>query len=290
MCETDIIDTFPAFLSFWESARRESLDAQLDGWANTYLAPWPELLEKQKRDYSDEGYDWRQIAEERVIPFWAERLPLMTRAHENLLEVCTPVYKRARKALDFREELLFVVYVGIGCGAGWATTYQSKAAILLGLENIAEEGWEEADVLRGLVAHEIGHVWHFERRAQAGLAKRSGPWWDLYTEGVAQRCEHVTVGRDTWHMAAKHEDWLSWCRGEKQWLSNEFLRVVDAGGEARQFFGSWFDIRGYKQTGYFLGHEAVRQLEGEMALQQIALLEDVETAIRDVVESIARGC
>ena len=53
------------------------------------------------------------------------------------------------------------------------------------------------------------------------------------------------------------------------------------------FFGSWFDVEGHKQTGYFLGHEAVRRLEEQMSLQDIALIEDVEAVFREVVKEIA---
>jgi hypothetical protein len=287
MSESNFIDTFPAFLAFWEKAQHLSLDAQVEGWASVYLAQWPELLEKQIQDYSEQGYDWRQVAKERVIPFWTERLPSMRRAHENLLRVCAPAHKRAQETLGFAQAISFVVYVGIGCGAGWATTYQDSAAILFGLENIAEEGWDDAAVLRGMIGHEIGHLWHFGQRAQAGLSLGDGPWWDLYTEGLAQRCEHVIAGEESWHMTAQSGDWLRWCEQEKCWLAREFLRVVDEGGDIRAFFGSWFEVRGYKQTGYFLGCEAVRRLEEQKTLQEIALVEEVEAVFSDVVKAIA---
>jgi len=227
------------------------------------------------------------MAREHVIPFWGERLPSMTRAHQNLLKVCRPAYKRAQDALGFQGPLTFIIYVGIGLGAGWATTYQGNRAVLFGLENIAEEGWDDAAVLNGLIGHEIGHLWHFDQRSVAGLPKGDGPWWQLYTEGLAQRCEFIIAGKESWHMAAQSEAWLRWCRRQKGWLAREFLRVVEEGGDIRVFFGSWFDVEGHKQTGYFLGHEAVRRLEEQMSLQDIALIEDVEAVFREVVKEIA---
>jgi hypothetical protein len=246
-------------------------------------------LEKQVQAYAEDGDDWQQMAREHVIPFWSERLPCMRRAHENLLRVCTPAYKRAQDALDFRGPLSFVIYVGIGLGAGWATTYQDNRAILFGLENIAEEGWDDAPVLNGLIAHEIGHLWHFDQRSAAGLPKEDGPWWQLYTEGLAQRCESIIAGEESWHMTAQSEAWLHWCRRRKDWLAREFLRVVEEGGDSRVFFGSWFDVEGHKQTGYFLGHEAVRQLQEQMTLAEIARIEDVEAVFSEVVKAIAKN-
>jgi len=287
MIKSHIVDTFPAFLSFWEKAQYLPLDAQIEGWASDYMAQWPELLEKQICSYAKDGDDWRTIARERVVPFWAERVPSMRHAHGNLLRVCTSVYERAQTILGYAQPLTFVIYVGIGCGAGWATPYQDNAAILFGLENIAEEGWDSAAVLRGLIAHEIGHLWHFEQRARAGLVPGKGPWWDLYTEGLAQRCEHVITGQENWHMAAQDADWAHWCEQQKSWLAREFLRVVEAGEDARPFFGSWFAIRGRKQTGYFLGCEVIRQLETQKSLQEIALQEDVEAVFSDALRVIA---
>jgi hypothetical protein len=289
MFESNILDTFPSFLAFWKEAQDLSLDDQIEMWASVYMAQWPELLEKQIQSYSDGGYDWRRVAREKVIPFWEERMPSMKRAHHNLLRVCAPVHKRAHEALDYERALSFVIYVGIGCGAGWATTYQGNAAVLCGLENIAEEGWEGAAVLRGMIGHEIGHLWHFGQRAQVELPSGKGPWWDLYTEGLAQRCEQIIAGGESWHMAAQSKDWLSWCEQEKQWLAREFVRVVEEGGDIRVFFGSWFEVRGYKQTGYFLGCEAIRLLEARMTLGGIAVIENVEEVFSDCMAKLIIG-
>lgn len=62
-------------------------------------------------------------------------------AHRNLPEVIANVYERGLQTLGFNSDLTCVIYVGIGCGAGWATSYRQQPAILFGLENIAEEGW-----------------------------------------------------------------------------------------------------------------------------------------------------
>jgi hypothetical protein len=77
--------------------------------------------------------------------------------------------------------------------------------------------------------------------------------------------------------AGRGEDWLGWCHENKAWLAAEFLRVVEEGETTRPFFGSWYDLRGHKQTGYFLGHEVVNNLAHTMALTDIALLDEGET-------------
>jgi hypothetical protein len=285
-----LIDTFPAFLTFWNQVRRKSLDDRMELWASEYMSAWPELLAKQLDDYASQNLDWRQVAREKVFPHLASRLPAMQAAHKNLLEACGPIHARAQKVLGFDDPMTFVIHVGIGCGAGWATTFGGSPAVLFGLENLAECGWEDPETIRGLVAHELGHLVHFAWRAQGGKPTGSGPWWQLYEEGFAQECESRILDTDAVHQAGSGEeqDWLSWCRENKSWLAGEFLRRVDAGQPVKDFFGSWFEIQGHSETGYFLGQELIRELEKRSSLQEVALLEDLEAAARPVLERMAR--
>jgi hypothetical protein len=284
MPSCQVIDAFSAFLEFWPSVRYKAVDEQVDAWASTYMARWPELLAKQKSCYEEDGEDWRQVAREMVFPHLSDRLPGMEAAHGHLVALCEPVYARAQESLRFRSDMVAVIYAGIGCGAGWVTTYQGTPAILFGLENAAEEGWTGREVLTGLVAHEIGHVAHHWWRQQQGVPNGSGPWWQLYSEGFAQRCEHLILEGDSWHMARRMAGWQDWCQANEGWLAAEFLQTADSGESLRPFFGSWYDIQGWKQTGYYLGHQVIRRLEGGMDLHEIALLREIEPLVRAELE------
>ncbi|HUW13189.1 MAG TPA: hypothetical protein VM537_25925 [Anaerolineae bacterium] len=290
MAHCEVIDGFPAFLGFWDQVRQEPTDRQVEGWATQYMSHWPELLVKQQEDYASQNVDWRQIARERVFPFLDERLPAMTRAHAYLVDAVAPLYTAAQGALGFQSEAVFVLYVGIGCGAGWVTTLGGLPAILYGLENIAECGWLEAEALDGLVAHETGHLAHAWWREQAGKGEGSGPFWQLYSEGFAQRCEHLILGQDTWHQSTglNGPGWLDWCHDHKGCLAAEFLSLAETQDQAavRPFFGSWYDIRGWKECGYYLGHEVVRELETGLSLQQIGLLDDIDDRMRRLLEGM----
>lgn len=288
----DIIDTFPAYLSYWNKFKFESIEDQIDGWRTTYMVRWPELLQKQLDDYDTEGLNWREIAREQVFPYLDQRQPAIQAAYENLLNILRPTLSKASLVLDYSGDLVSVIYVGIGLGAGWTSTYDGRPAILLGLENIAECGWIEKDALIGLIAHEFGHLVHFRRREEANLPLGNGPWWQLYSEGFAMRSEHLVMGNESWHMREREgeEDWLEWCRANRPWLAAEFLRRVDAGEPVRPFFGSWFDLQGYRQTGYYLGHELIRVLEADLTMGEIALLaEDDPLLAEGVVKLAERG-
>ncbi len=158
-----IIDTFPDFLSYWSSARFRSLHEQIELWQASYIKKYPELLQKQVRCYENENVDWRKIAE-KLFPIFPSRLPLMQEARENTKAVCKSICMKASQRLELDFNIALVIYVGIGCGAGWATTYRGQPSILLDLENIAEQKWHTKSKLQGLISHEIGHLVHMKWR------------------------------------------------------------------------------------------------------------------------------
>jgi hypothetical protein len=283
------IDTFPAFLDFWADAESQPIEEQVDGWAQRYLSEWPELLRLQMEDYAAQNLDWRQIARQKVFPYLPARLPAMQAAHANLLELLEPIFARARAVLGLTSPTTVVIHAGIGCGAGWVTTFQDSPAILFGLENIAECGWSDPHAIAGLIAHEIGHLVHAEWRGKAGKGTGSGPWWQLYEEGFAQVCEARISGTMSGHQSRPDQpgDWLTWCELHKGWLAAEFLRRLDAGEAVPAFFGSWYELGGHSETGYFLGQAVILEMEKQSSLAEIALLEDIKASVRPALEQMA---
>jgi len=288
MCEVETIDTFEDFVLFWNKARDKSPDGQLELWVSEYMFGRPELLEKQIKNYADQNMDWRQIAKEKVFPFFGDRLQDMELARENLLELCPIIWQKAREKLTLDFDVSFVIYVGVGCGAGWATTFHEKPSVLFGLENIAECGWTETEAIEGLIAHEIGHLAHQYWRKQAGLDNDSGPWWQLYSEGFAKICEHTILGMETWHESIGINDanWLKWCRENKKWLAETFIKIANSGKSVKPFFGHWYDLKGRKQCGYFLGHELIKELQENMTTKDLALLDNIEEKLKSTLERI----
>lgn len=269
----ELLDTYQDFLDYWVGAHSKTIEEQIHLWQASYMNKYPELLEKQVQCYKTENTDWQEIAR-KVFPTFPGRLQLMQKGQNNILASYKPICAQASKKLGIDFEIVLVVYVGIGCGAGWATKYNGKPAILLGLENIAEENWQTKTKLRGLISHEIGHLAHMKWRDEWGTFERQeqDPLFLLYSEGFAQRCEHLIIGRETWHMA-QNEGWFFWCEQNKSWLAKEFLNRVSTHAPVNDFFGSWFNIQGRKQTGYYLGHAFIRELEKVYSLKEIALLQ-----------------
>ena len=268
------------------------MERQIELWETSYISKYPELLQKQLHDYASMGMSWRKLAGEKVFPHLRNYLPVMEEARENLLEVVPATLRKASEALEIDLDVIFVIYVGIGCGAGWSTRYRSTPAVLLGLENIAELGWSSRESLEALVAHELGHLAHMAWRNEwdSFAQAEKDPLFQLYSEGFAQRCEHIIQGADTWHRYQAQDDgWLLWCLEHKAWLAGEYLRRCREGLPVNEFFGSWLDIQGKKHTGYFLGHELVRWLQRDSQIKTIATLSvgEVKSRTKDYLRIAA---
>ncbi|MGA7650690.1 MAG: hypothetical protein WBW40_08320 [Thermoplasmata archaeon] len=275
MPSLQLLDTFPAFERYWRAVRTQPLEVQIDRWEHGYMAAWPELLEKQQQNYSEEGLDWKQIARTRIFPHLPERLPRMRRLHANLLRTLPDSWSRTRRALKVDFPVRFVIYVGVGLGAGWATRYGGQPACLFGLENAAEIASGKDAANPGAVSHEVAHLTQDEwrrRRGLRGIEEPRGPYWQLYEEGFATECERRIEDPRSFRLKTGQADWLPWCRRHRAWLAAKFLRDVEARRSMRPFFGSWYDIRGHIECGYYLGQEMVREWTETASLQKVAVL------------------
>jgi hypothetical protein len=62
---------------------------------------------------------------------------------------------------------------------------------------------------------------------------------------------------------------------------------MDAGEPVSKFFGSWFEMEGHSETGYFLGYKAIESLAAQgYALREIALL-DPDKVVRPILKEMA---
>ncbi len=293
MARIQVIDTFSRFQKVWRGLRLRPREQQIDGWAREYLRPWPDLLTQQIDNYRREGVDWRSVARRRIFPYLSQRVPSMERIRGNLVREIPVAVRKIDALLGIDFPLRCVIYVGIGCGAGWATQFRGTPAILFGLENAAELGWTDRSTARALITHELAHLVHARWRSRSRkspIEGRRGPWWNLYVEGYATQCELRIGGTGRHHSVNDGPSWLPWCRENRRWLAREFLRTVDARRSTRRFFGSWYPLRGQIETGYFLGSEVVRDWERTASLRTIALRElpKIRREARASLEQMAR--
>ena len=248
------------------------VDQFLEAWVREYMSSFPSLFNLLVSCYGDR---WRDVARFRVFSRLNDLVPVIDVAYDNISKAIFSAYDKFRSFWGFDVGVLFVIYVGIGCGAGWATDYWDGHSILLGLENIAELNWHDVESLEGLILHELSHVVNAYLR---GISCReleeleSNPLFLLYSEGFATRCEHLTLGYELWRMAPD-DSWIEWCRSNLGLLARKYLKYVDEGRLVNDFYGSWLSVNGRSQTGYFLGHEFIRYLERNMDIRDIAVMD-----------------
>lgn len=280
---TKIIDTFPDFQRFWDDSQRSGMHEQLQRYEEDYLKRWPELFETLR----DQSFTWREVAEERVLPYVEERYPLMLKARNNLLRYIPEIHERSMERLGMGFPVSFVLHVGIG-SAGWAHFYEGRRAVLHDLDMMAQERWVHGDTIKGLVAHELGHHYHLDLRERKGQKNGHGPLWDIYEEGTAQRCEHIILKKENWHMKDIGDDWLGYCEVNIGYLAGKYLRWMEEGKNTNEFFGNWFEIDGYSMVGYYLGHEVIKKLEGSYGLDEISVfpLKKMEREVKRILEDI----
>ncbi len=275
-----LLDTFPEFLKFWKRAKNKNIKEQIGLWEKDYMSKFPELFEKQKRDYEEQGINWREIAEKRIFPFIDKNIKGIRETHELLIKILPEIYKKSVKTseqiFDIEFPLNCVIYVGIGCGAGWVTDYENKISIFFGIENIVECGWTDEESLSGLIAHEIGHVVHRILRKKFNEKWEQNPYFQLYYEGFAQRFVELVFNKPFFYQAKGDNKWLEFCENNKKFLAKEFLEFASQGKPLNIFFGSWFNIKGHKETGYFLGTLVIKVLEQKYNLKQIAVMNEKE--------------
>jgi hypothetical protein len=285
----NLIDTFPNFIKFWKDKLFIDTNSQVDFWESFYKNEDEEIFKKVIKNYSDEGIEWKDIAKKMIFPINSEKIIRMNEAHINLQKVISDLYNDPKAMEIFPTDLTFVIYVGIGTGAGWATDYRSKPAVLFGLENIIDMHWENEIALRGLVIHETGHVLQEIIRRRKKLPYGDGPIWHLYEEGFAEYFESLLLNSEEWHQSLGQPGWSTWCEDHIQYLSTLFLNDVASSNKTNRFFGSWYDIEGWKETGYYLGYRIMKQIE--LPLRELACLtpEEIETKVSQTLSEFANS-
>ncbi len=284
--EFDLIDTFPEFMEYWNKNEKDSVSEEIKTWENYYKSNYPELFEKIVQDYSESGLNWKDIARDKIFPVNEHRIREMEHACANLRKVIRDLYNDP-EILKFQlPGMTFMIFFGLGNGAGWATEYKSQPAILFGLENIVDLGWEGEMALKGLILHEMGHIIHYKLRRERKINNGKGSFWTLYEEGFAQYFESLSSLPENWHQALGQPGWAEWCEENLSHLAELFLSDVEAGREPNRFFGSWFDVEGWKETGYFLGERIINLLE--LPFNDLACLscDDLEFVMRKAINKI----
>lgn len=173
---------------------------------------------------------------------------------------------------------------------GWVATLRGRDVILLGLEKIVELRWNTLDAMRGLIFHELGHVY----QRQYGVLERTCTssrrqfLWQLFTEGVAMRFEQLLVG-DTTYFHQDADGWAEWCARHLTQIKADFLRDLDTmSRENQRWFGDCVRCEDHGDVGYYLGACFVDFICRQRLFDDVLSL-DEEDVERIYLEFCARG-
>jgi hypothetical protein len=279
LVQIKVISLIDNFFEYWDNVKNLSMRKQIELYPEIYLKDNTYLFEKQKRLYDEDGEDWKIIAEKHVYPGISEKIIHFKKLDKILKQVGVDLTSKITNFFPENYKITFVVYFGLGIGAGYANFYANTPAVLFGVENIVECNWLSYDSLLGLASHEIGHLYHFHLRGvdneiNYNKIKHISKYWLLYEEGFAMRLEEMFLNKNSFHMTDSNEDWLTWCSNNAKNLAKLFLEYINYNKNTNEFFGSWFKISGYSQTGYFLGHRVIKELEKNKSFKDIGLLND----------------
>jgi len=283
-----LIDTYPDFRRTVGSLGSRDV---AEVWLKYYMRKYEELLRLQVKCHGSLG-NAVKTARKLLKPL-VKSLDALDKAWENSYRAIPMISKRFSRLWRL-PDVSIVLYVGSGCGAGWATEYEGTYSILLGLEMVINHGWESLEDLSGLIAHELCHILHMQLR---GLkpdefeALEGDPLFLLYSEGFAMKCEHLVTGR-LWRIASEG-DWLGFCESERGRLAKSYLEVARRGGPLTKFYGSWGGVEGYTQTGYYLGHEYIEYLLTTKfgSIEDVARMElgEIRSSAMEFLKALAKA-
>ncbi len=118
------------------------------------------------------------------------------------------------------------------------------------------------DPSRVLVAHEDTHAWH---EIGLGPTPERDPAWTAFAEGLAIHVSRTVVPERPedeyfWYGLGGFEDWLPWCRENRDLLRERFRERLDDEDAVEAFFGGGL-VEDRWRVGFFLADELVRELD-----------------------------
>ena len=244
---------------------------RLDRWSDYAAAIAPELPVMCAEDAA--SYDFMNDVLP-VIEHALESRDAWQELNASFAKAAGMLEKSAPVLYGCEPDVTVVLYLGLCNAAGWAAELDGRPAILLGIEKIIELGWQGEQDMKGLVCHELGHLWHrfAGRQELPESTPEEAAVTQLYDEGIAMRCEQRLCGDDAFF----HQDkrgWASFCASHLPEMRADYLARLQHGDSVQDFFGDWVRWQDQPDVGYYLGCDFIRRLEERFAFEEIARMD-----------------
>ncbi len=116
--------------------------------------------------------------------------------------------------------------------------------------------------MRGLIYHELGHVYHKQFGLLQQLDEENARFfvYQLFVEGVAMYFEQ-SLARDFNYFHQDDNGWKKWCDENFEMILKDFQKDLPKMTRFNQrYFGDWTNYKGKADVGYYLGARFVRHL------------------------------
>lgn len=260
-----IVNLFDEFLNFY---LKNKVQDKFNIWEKFYKERYENLYLKLVEDLNKDNIDYKKIGKINLFNF-ERKINKLEEIKDNILKVYDEIYKIGKDYINF--DFQIIIYIGLGISAGWATLFEKNLTILFDLIKIDELNWGSYKKIRGLFSHELSHLIHMNLRGDyEEFEKENDSIFLLYVEGFAQKFGEYFAKEDIWYMF-KDED-LKWCKENQIFLKEEYFKRVKNCESVNDFFGDWYDIKGKKMVGYYLGYKFIEFLENHLNLINISKL------------------
>ena len=257
-----IIDTYPQIHSLFENGEfcrenwEEYINSVYNNSAHVFVDDMHDCLDGRNYTY-----------ENAVLPVLnaVYHHPESETLHTSFCEITEGLNQKVIDRFGRELDIDIVLYVGLCNGAGWVTNLNGRDVILLGIEKILELHWCDENAIRGLVYHELGHVYHkqYGRFHQQSDSNSQNFVWQLFTEGIAMYFEQALVG-DVNYYHQDNNGWLMWCESHFGQILADFHHDLPTMTKSNQrYFGDWVSFHGKGDVGYYLGTKFVRWMCGK---------------------------
>jgi hypothetical protein len=250
----------------------------------TYMNQYPNLKTYCQEDYQDQ---WKDIALEKVFNYDQKDFLRMKKAQDILLSTIHSFDHKAKLffGVDTLPIIDWIIYHGLGNGAGGYTNINGKKTIVFGLEKIVELGWDSQIKLEDLLVHEYSHYFHEHIREQSletPLDFYHQYIFRLYVEGLATYAEKMMHGREV-----SMPDWYDNCLKKEQKLKQTFINhLMNHNKDIQHMYGDWYPVLGEIETAYFLGMQMIKLWHKEVSIKTImkASLDTIEDRVLKYLE------
>ncbi|MCH5315880.1 MAG: hypothetical protein J1E81_08200 [Eubacterium sp.] len=258
-----IIDTYSDIFKAYENGSFNK-----DLWDHYASSAFPGLKNKIEKDFS-------RVAEYKdkiytILNNVQKNIEAAEMAHKSFINTTKNLSVEIKNKFNVDLDVTIILYLGLGNGAGWATTINNQKVVLIGLEKVIELGWCSESDMQALIYHELGHIYHFLfEHKNLIITKRGKSIQQLYREGIAMVFEQ-TLCDDTNRYHQNTNGWLDWCLDNDKLIKTDYLKRIKNKKSVQHFFGDWCSFMGYSDVGYYLGTAFVRFLMNDYSLQEIA--------------------